>query len=1014
MAVSESEVFRFFTLRAPNKVNPSTKGAGFIPPNATIITQPGYVNDLATIRSSNAGNNNAAYAAMLTATQNYQNSPLFYTSVAAIVASYDTTDVQPLANWLVENGVESDVATIQTQIAAFGISPSAFLAYEAANDLQKLVWENLTAQTIIPQSVDVRNYLQTTLKMSNFFDVLENEPSLLDTPEGRNNLINSKVLLPNEIFPVPQPDPIEETPPVNPTTETKQRRIALAVQWHKYHDAIEEIRKKYSCKIDEARIKKPDFGTNNEYDPCTKKKVGDFSNDFSNDFSGPDKSPIVDFDTLDKWLLSPATLETVNEVWCESIPKINVSIVLERLQEKLSTVSGEMVKTITPFTKVSLIGGSLIEYDEDAIIGENATSSGDGDNNPCKVKSLGVADLLIVEQTLKCYKPGEVAHIENILKGEYKDRTTRRLNRKESTFTIETISESESERDVQTTDRFEMQQETSKVVQKDMELHAGVQVSAKFGVAQINTDLGFSMSNSSTQSNKNAVQFGKSVTERARQKVYEKKREEKKVTIIEEFEETNKHGFDNKDNPTGHVVGVYRWVDKIYKAQLKNYGLRTMFQFMIPEPALFHIHAMQTNPVEGLTVEKPKDPRLGVNLGIPGQGKNSLTKLKSAKDITRDNYIYWAAIYGADITPPPDEYTIASKTYNQADSGRMRYAASIDFKVPDGYYTESFWVKLTVENLDNNSDSVVFNIGEHSMVAAKVHFGTDNSTYGLNARGAWWSNTLDKYENELPVTIWGADDSHTNVAVNIKVKCKLTDKAEDEWKLKTFKAIMSAYEEKKAAYDSAVYQLKAQSGIIQIRGNNPLRNRDIEKNELKKGAIQLLRGKKWDESDFSSADYRPNLEHPANYPFFDNCDALKDGKKVLFFEHAFEWDQITYTFYPYFWGAKKRWTTLYTLEDNDPLFTAFLQSGMARVIVPVRPGFEDAVAHYMNTGQIWNGGEVPTLNDNEGLFVSIYDEMRKPVGTPVGDPWEIKLPTNLVILQKNAEGLDEDGLPCYP
>lgn len=1013
MAISANEVFRFFTLRAPNKVNVSTKGSGFIPPNASIITQSGYLNDLVTIKNTNTTNNNAANAAMLVRTQTYQGSSGFYKNVAAIVVAYDTTDVQPLAKWLVENGVESDVATIQAQIAAYGISPSAYLAYESANDLKKLVWENLTAQTIIPQSVDVRNYLQTTLKISNFLDVLENEPTLLDTSEGRNNLINSKVLLPNEIFPVPQPDPIEETPSVNPATEKKQRRIALAAQWHKYHDAIGEVRKKYTCKIDEARIKKPDFGVNREYDPCAQKNNKDFSNDFSNDFSGPDKSPPNDFNTLDKWQLSPATLETVNEVWCSDISKIIVSDVLERLQEKLSDVSGEMVKTITPYTKVSLIGGSLIEYDEDAVIAESATSSGDGDKNPCKIKSLGVADLLIVEQTLKCYEPGEVAHIENILKGEYKDRTTRRLNRKESTFTTETISESESERDVQTTDRFEMQQEASKVVQKDMEFHAGVQVSAKFGVAQINSDLGFSMSNSSTESNKNAVQYGKSVTERARQKVYEKKREEKSVTIIEEFEETNKHGFDNKENATGHVVGVYRWVDKTYKAQLKSYGLRTMFQFMIPEPALFHIHAMQTNPVAGLTTDNPKDPRKGVNLGLPNQAKGSLTTLNSAKEITRENYIYWAGVYGAEVTPPLPEKTIESKTFNQADTGRMRYASTIDFKVPEGYYTESFWVKLTVENLDNNSDSVVFNIGEHSMVAAKAHFGTDGLTYEVNERGAWWSSSLDSYENTLPISIWGADDSHTNVAVNIKVICKLTDKALDEWKLKTFKAIMDAYAEKKAAYDSAAYQLKAQSGIIQIRGNNPLRNRDIEKNELKKGAIQLLRGKSWNETDFSSADYRPNLQHPDNYPYFDNCKSISEGKETLFFEHAFEWDQITYTLYPYFWGAKKRWTTLYTLEDNDPLFTAFLQAGMARVIVPVRPGFEDAVAHYMNTGQIWNGGEVPTLNDQEGLFVSIYDEMRKPVGTPIGDPWEIKLPTNLVILQKNAEGLDEDGLPCY-
>jgi hypothetical protein len=240
-----------------------------------------------------------------------------------------------------------------------------------------------------------------------------------------------------------------------------------------------------------------------------------------------------------------------------------------------------------------------------------------------------------------------------------------------------------------------------------------------------------------------------------------------------------------------------------------------------------------------------------------------------------------------------------------------------------------------------------------------------------------------------------------------------------EWKIKTYKAIIEAYERKKAAYDNAVSQIRARSGIIQIRGNNPLRNREIEKNELKKACIQMLRRKPWNPDEFDSVKYTVNgtidPDKPwESYPTFDNCDALKDGKEVLFFEHAFEWDQITYVFYPYFWGSQKRWTVLYTLQDTDPIFTGFLQAGYARVIVPVRPGFRDAVNHYVRTGDLWNGGDVPTYSSNENLFVSLAEEMRKAEAiSNVGEPWEIKLPTNLVVLQAGTEGITESGLPCY-
>ena len=40
---------------------------------------------------------------------------------------------------------------------------------------------------------------------------------------------------------------------------------------------------------------------------------------------------------------------------------------------------------------------------------------------------------------------------------------------------------------------------------------------------------------------------------------------------------------------------------------------------------------------------------------------------------------------------------------------------------------------------------------------------------------------------------------------------------------------------------------------------------------------------------------------------------------------------------------------------------------MARVVVTVKPGFEDAVNFYMSTGKIWNGGEVCSIrHTNKG------------------------------------------------
>jgi hypothetical protein len=119
-----------------------------------------------------------------------------------------------------------------------------------------------------------------------------------------------------------------------------------------------------------------------------------------------------------------------------------------------------------------------------------------------------------------------------------------------------------------------------------------------------------------------------------------------------------------------------------------------------------------------------------------------------------------------------------------------------------------------------------------------------------------------------------------------------------------------------------------------------------------------------------------------------------------FMEQAFEWEIMDYTFYPYYWAHRDEWQKMYLSESADPLFRSFLQSGMARVIVTVKPGFEDAVQFFMTTGRIWNGGEVPVIGDP--MYMSIVDEMRQPTGEPQGKYWITRIPTTLTILQAKS------------
>ncbi|MCU0351749.1 MAG: hypothetical protein MUF43_13130 [Flavobacterium sp.] len=64
--------------------------------------------------------------------------------------------------------------------------------------------------------------------------------------------------------------------------------------------------------------------------------------------------------------------------------------------------------------------------------------------------------------------------------------------------------------------------------------------------------------------------------------------------------------------------------------------------------------------------------------------------------------------------------------------------------------------------------------------------------------------------------------------------------------------------------------------------------------------------------------------------------------------------------------------------------------------------------HYLTTGQIWLGGQMPVLGNP--LYLSIVDELKEQEYT-VEETWTTTLPTQLIALQKSGVAVDAEGLP---
>jgi hypothetical protein len=142
---------------------------------------------------------------------------------------------------------------------------------------------------------------------------------------------------------------------------------------------------------------------------------------------------------------------------------------------------------------------------------------------------------------------------------------------------------------------------------------------------------------------------------------------------------------------------------------------------------------------------------------------------------------------------------------------------------------------------------------------------------------------------------------------------------------------------------------------------------------------------------------------PESIPQVDLDAAPRVSDEIQFVEQAFEWENLTYVLYPYFWADQTRWNSMADVTLTDPDFARFLRSGSARVVVPARPKFESQVVAYVDFGVLWGGGPVPTVNDPAYLSIAaeIQAQQSAPVDGEKRESWEVRLPTTLVWLDSD-------------
>ena len=658
---------------------------------------------------------------------------------------------------------------------------------------------------------------------------------------------------------------------------------------------------------------------------------------------------------------------------------------------------------------------------------------------------LGVADLKVVKMRLKKYQAGEIAYIENVLKGEFKERTHRVLERAETMFTTSLELSEEQSKDLQTNERLAIKTEAEKTVEEMLKFDGGGKFTYKNGGVQVELSANVGWQKTSKEASKMSTDYAREVIEKASSRLSKKIKEERVTKNLRETEEKNTHTINNMDKDSKHVVGIYRWVDSLYEARLCNYGKRYMLQFTIPEPSAFYEYAKRV--FEQKLKSKAMDELEG-----PGD-----FTIKSPAEITENNYMVFVKQYGAGcVEPPPAPYqyvslSIESTECNSDEATIFKTVANNNMKVPDGYiadlrgasYNFTHGLRFAGDG-KNGKDwkNAAYSVTIGSYQTGSMYWqGGDSSNHSRHLTSTQ-NNKIYYAEGPTTIPLTVQTREIAGFTFSVTVQCTRSQKTLDEWKLKTFSAIRQAYMDQKLAYEQKLAEQRERGEQVVgeslvITGLNPAINREIERTELKHQCIRILIN--WCEGakhgSFNAAPEKPAPEEPPyygplsvsagnddsedEYVEFDPLQAKRDGEYIQFFEQAFEWENMTFIYYPYFWANRSLWESKSMTFDDDPLFTKFLQAGAARVVLPAREGYEKVVKYYLRTGKIWKGGTVPLADDP--LYIAIADELRFQTDEYEDEnkepiTWEVVIPTTQIYLQQDSVPLPvfEDPKPDKP
>lgn len=555
-----------------------------------------------------------------------------------------------------------------------------------------------------------------------------------------------------------------------------------------------------------------------------------------------------------------------------------------------------------------------------------------------RISPIGMLHLERIEMTPVGVERGELLGTVPLAPGE-----TTSVRQKEWAVTDQEFSsivtdylENYSEKGV--TEKSELANATESQTRHSQQLGLGASVSGSYGFVSFSTNATFNTSSSTDESVRISSKQSADLISKASSRV----RKERKVTIESRSttgsEEETTRTLANPSDTDSMRVDYYSMMRK-WRVRLLQYGLRMTYDIAIPEPG----GTLRETLVEIAHLDR--------QLSVP-----FAFSLK-ASDITPTNYQGHAATWGASVPAPPQ--AIINQRIGGAVPGLGEVGEDtawhfneLEVVVPDRYFISGVWLDAMLGNVTNDPEArnfLIFGYGQPPGlgISGKAAFVEDLT----GATGFLVGRTG---RQKIVHFIQHCDTAAVTFVFNFSP----TEEAMAAWRFDVWQRL---HDTARDAYYTGLQALAGRRDALRqkLGDVDTLTLRQEEREEVMKSVLRWLLGPTFEFMPDDVAALFPAATAQFGTSFTKNelgIDAtgwatmFRFQEMVKFLQQAIEWENLLYFLYPYFWDVPVAWNFVRNLRHPDPTRQQFLRAGSARVVLTIRPGYEEAFAAFVDLG----------------------------------------------------------------